>query len=274
MKMRCKAVFALLAVCIMVLAMGCANNANETSFSMESGQSDLEYVVSKGVLVVGVTDYAPMDYPDEEDWSGFDADLARAFADSIGVKVELVEIDWDKKTELLENGSIDCIWNGMTLTDELQNTIACSDPYLSNAQVVVMRSKELAQYDTIESCQHLLFAVETGSAAETLLKDMKYRYVSCLSQKAALESVCEKKADASIIDIIMASYYIDLGQDFDALSLGWELTDEKICVGFRKDSDLTEKANAFLASSYEDGTIQKLAEQYGIESAVLSKTDE
>lgn len=251
------------------LAAGCEQDTADTVSGIEPGQSDLEYVKEKGTLVVGVTDFAPMDYRDGEKWVGFDAELAEAFAKSIGVTVELTEIDWDKKTELLADGSIDCIWNGMTMTDELQEEISCTSPYLSNAQVVVLQKDEMKQYSTVEACQHLLFAAEAGSAGETLLKEMKYRYRTCATQLEALQSVCEREADATVIDVIMAAYYTDAGQKFDELGFSVFLNDEKFCAGFRKDSDLTELADEFLSDAYENGTIAALADKYKIESAVL-----
>lgn len=251
------------------MLLGCSGNNDDVVLQIEPGQSDLEYVQSKGTFVVGITDFAPMDYRDGESWTGFDANLAEAFAESIGVALEFAEIDWDKKTELLERGSIDCIWNGMTMTEELQETISCSEPYLSNAQVIVLRSGEMEKYDTAEACQHLLFAVESGSTGELLLKEMKYRYTAFPTQMEALQSVREKKADAAVIDIIMAAYYTGEGQEFDDLGFNSSLNDEKICAGFRKDSDLTEKANEFLKTAYKDGTIHSLAERYGIGNAVL-----
>ena len=257
------------AVTLMILS-GCTRNNGDAVLTIEPGQTDLEYVQSKGTLVVGITDFAPMDYREGEVWVGFDANLAEAFAESIGVTVEFVEIDWDKKTELIEKGSIDCIWNGMTRTKELQETIACSEPYLSNAQVIVLRSGEMEQYNTTAACQHLLFAVEAGSTGEALLKEMKYRYITFPTQMEALQSVSEKKADAAVIDIIMAAYYTGEGQEFENLGFDISLNNEVICVGFRKDSDLIEKLNEFLKASYEDGTIESMAIRYGIGSAVLN----
>lgn len=273
MKKRRKKISILLAAAIAVMAMftGCAQNSSDTPFKTEQGQSDLEYVQSKGTLVVGITDYAPMDYKNGEEWTGFDADLAEAFAESLGVTAEFVEIDWDKKTELLKKGSIDCIWNGLTMTEELQQTISCSKPYLSNAQVVVLRSGEAEQYNTIESCQHLLFAVEEGSTGESLMKEKKYRYTAYPTQMEALQSVSEKKADAVVIDIVMAAYYTGDGHEFENLQFSISLNDEKFCVGFRKDSDLTELVNEFLKASYKEGTISSLAEKYGIRNAVLEE---
>lgn len=271
MKKQWKKMSMLFAAVTVALTMliGCSQNKGDTAFRIEDGQSDLEYVQSKGTLTVGITDFAPMDYRSGEHWTGFDASLAEAFAESIGVTLEFVEIDWDKKTELLEKGSIDCIWNGMTMTEELQKTISCSEPYLSNAQVVVLRNSDIGQYSTAYACQHLLFAVEAGSTGESLLKEMKYRYTTFPTQKEALQSVRDKKADATVIDIIMAAYYTGEGQEFDNLGFSISLNDEKICVGFRKDSDLTEKVNAFLKAAYEDGMISSLAAQYKISNAVL-----
>lgn len=132
-----------------------------------------------------------------------------------------------------------------------------------------MQNSQVEKYSTVESCQHMLFAVENSSAGETLIKKMKYRYKDYGTQKEALESVSDKKADAAVIDIIMASYYTDNEQKFEKLGFDIALNDEKICIGLRNGSDLTEKVNDFLKSAYEDGTIKTLAEQYGIENAIL-----
>lgn len=271
MKKRLRSIGVLLMVAM--LLSGCGGNEQTESPVLEQGQSDLQYVQEKGTLVVGITDYAPMDYQQDEDWTGFDVYLAKAFADSLGVTLQFTEIDWNQKTELLEKGSIDCIWNGMTMTEELQETISCSDPYLSNAQVVVLKRTVAEKYQTVEACQHMLFAVEAGSTAEALLKEMKYRYTAYPTQKEALQSVLDKKADAAVIDIIMAAYYTGDGQDFEDLAFSFSVNDEKICVGFRKDSDLTEQANEFLQAAYENGVIRSLAEQYGIMGAVLNDAD-
>ena len=72
----------------------------------------------KETLVVGITDFAPMDYKEDGEWVGFDADMAKAFAEEIGQEVEFVEIEWDNKVFELESGTIDCVWKGMTVIDE------------------------------------------------------------------------------------------------------------------------------------------------------------
>lgn len=253
----------------MLLLAGCGKKQESASAKLAEWESDLAYIQSKGTLVAGITDFAPMDYRDGEEWTGFDVELAEDFAESIGVTLELKEIDWDEKITLLESGEIDCIWNGMTMTPALADSISCSEPYLSNAQVVVMDEKDIGQYKAAEECQHLLFAVEAGSTGEELLKEKKYRYVTCATQKEALQSVLDKKADAAVVDIIMAADNTGDGKAYERLGFAISLNDEKICVGFRKGSDLTREADAFIREAYEDGSINALAEKYGIENAVL-----
>ncbi len=149
--MKTKKLLALLmagAMSVSVLS-GCGGSAAKTDDSSAdaadtsaSAESDLEYVKGKGKLVVGITDFAPMDYKDKDGkWIGFDADNATAFAKSLGVDVEFIEVDWDNKIMELDSKSIDCVWNGMTLTDEVKNSMETSKPYCENAQVVVVRPR-------------------------------------------------------------------------------------------------------------------------------------
>jgi polar amino acid transport system substrate-binding protein len=216
-------------------------------------------------LVVGITDFAPMDYKnDKGEWIGYDADLAKEFAKSLGKEVEFVEIEWDNKILELENGNIDCVWNGMTLTDEVKAGMSTSNPYLKNAQVVVM-SKELAdQYKTAEDMKELKFAVEKGSAGAEAAADNGFKTTEVIDQATALMEVKAGTSDAAIIDLLMAGAMIGEGTSYENLTFTIELTSEEYGIGFAKDSKLTEKLNAFLKEAYEDGTMAKLAKEYGI----------
>ena len=100
---------------------------------------DIAYIQDKGTLVVGITEFATMDYKDDDgSWIGFDADMAKLVADKLGVKAEFVVIDWDNKILELDSKNIDVVWNGMTLTDEVTGSMDCTNPYFKNAQVVVV----------------------------------------------------------------------------------------------------------------------------------------
>ena len=137
--------------------------------------SDMAYVQANGTLVVGITDFAPMDYKDENgEWIGFDADLARGFAESLGVEVEFIEIDWDNKIMELDNKSIDVVWNGMTLTEDVKAAMETSNAYANNAQVVIVKQEVADQYQTPDSIADLTIAVENGSAGEEVVTALGY----------------------------------------------------------------------------------------------------
>ena len=149
-----------------------AATADATAASADVADSDVAYIKDKGTLIVGITDFEPMDYKDDSgNWIGFDADLAAKVAEDLGVEVQFEEIDWDNKILELDNKSIDVVWNGMTLTDEVTNSMACTNAYLNNAQVVVLPSDKADQYPDVDSMKDLSFAVEAGSAGEAAAKE-------------------------------------------------------------------------------------------------------
>ena len=114
----------------------------ECAYEPAASDSDVEAIKAKGSLIVGITDFAPMDYKDDNgEWIGFDADMAKIVGEELGVKVEFTEIDWDNKIMELDSGNIDVVWNGMTLTDEVTSAMSCTNPYCNNAQVVVVPAK-------------------------------------------------------------------------------------------------------------------------------------
>ncbi len=229
--------------------------------------SDLAMVKEKGTLVVGITDYAPMDYKDENgNWTGFDAEFARLFAEELGVECEfLVLSDWGKKFYELETGNIDVIWNGMTITDEVKLNTNCSNPYVINAQVVVMKAAAVENYPDTASLAGLKFAVESGSAGEDALKELNITdYVALQDQGAAVMEVASGTSDACVIDITMANAMTGPGTSYENLAYSLSLTQEQYGVGFRKDSDITAVFNDFMAKLMADGTLDALAEKYSL----------
>ena len=109
-----------------------------SEFTASAEDSDVAYIQDKGTMIVGITDFAPMDYKDASgEWIGFDADMARLVAEKLGVEAQFVEIDWDNKIMELDSKNIDVVWNGMTLTAETTSAMECTNPYCNNAQVIV-----------------------------------------------------------------------------------------------------------------------------------------
>jgi len=229
--------------------------------------SDLAYIQEKGTLVVGITDYAPMDFKDENgEWTGFDAELARMVAEELGVECEFfVLADWGKKFYELETKNIDVIWNGMTITDEVYLNTSCSVPYVVNAQVVVMKADRLADYTTTGSLIELKVAVENGSAGQdAALAAGIEEVIAVQDQAGALMEVAAGTADACVIDITMANAMTGEGTNYADLAAGISLTTEEYGIGFRKESDVTAKVNEILKKYKEDGSLQALADIFSL----------
>lgn len=238
----------------------------------DNADSDMDYVKNKGTLVVGITDFEPMDYRDENsEWVGFDADMAKAFAESLGVNVEFVEIDWDNKILELDGKTIDCVWNGMTLTAEVTSAMECSNPYCNNAQVIVVPSDKAADFQDKDNIPEVSFAVEAGSAGEAQASALELAHTPVTAQADALMEVAAGTSDAAIIDSLMAAAMVGEGTGYPDLTYTVGLNDEKYGVGFRKGSDLAAALNDFFAASSQDGSMLETAEKYGVQAALITQ---
>ena len=231
----------------------------------KKADSDIAAIQKAGKIVVGITDYAPMDYKDENgEWTGFDAEFARLFAKELDVEIEFFVIsDWGKKFIELQDGNIDAVWNGMTITDEATTNSSVSNPYVLNKQVLVMKADKVADYKDAASLKDLTIAVENGSAGQSAAEDAEpKKVVPVQDQAAALLEVKAGTSDACIIDSTMAQAMTGEGTDYADLAAGIILTDEEYGVSFRKGSDLTAKFNEFMKELRKDGSLQKLADKY------------
>ena len=272
----------LLAGCMMAaMVAGCGSKkeeapaepaATEAETDAQAAESDLEYVKNKGTLVVGITDFAPMDYKDESgEWIGFDADMAKGFAEKLGVDVEFVEIDWDNKILELDGKTIDCVWNGMTLTAEVKAAMECSNAYCANAQIVIVPKDKAEDYQTVESLEGLTFAVEAGSAGEAEVAALGLDYTPVKAQSDALMEVAAGTSDAAVIDSLMAAAMVGEGTGYADLTYTVGLNSEEYGVGFRKGSDLAAELNAYFVEAYAAGTMQECAATYGVDAAIVSQ---
>ena len=273
-----KKMLALLLAAMMVLPLAACGEKKEEAPAETPEQtpaqteSDLAYVQGKGTLVVGITEFEPMDYQDDSgNWIGFDADMATAFAESLGVNVELQIIDWDNKVLELDGKTIDVVWNGMTLTDEVLSAMECSNAYCNNAQVVIVPTAAADQYQDVDSVKSLAFAVETGSAGKAEVEALGAPYTEVADQATALLEVSSGTADAAVIDSLMAAAMVGEGTSYADLTYTVGLNSEEYGVGFRKGSDLAKKLNAFFKASYDDGTMMEIAQTYGVQAAIIEQ---
>ena len=222
-------------------------------------------------LVIGYTIYEPMNYMDADGkLTGFDTEFAEAVCAKLGVAPEFVEINWDTKFVTLDANQIDCIWNGMTISDEVKKNCDVSKAYVKNAQVVVMKEDVIANYADVESLKGLKFAAEAGSAGEAAIKDngLDANYAPVAAQTDALLAVIGGQADACVIDITMAKTMTADGTSYDALTYSLELTSEEYGIGFRKGDELTAKVNTIIDELVADGTLPALAAKYELNLAL------
>ena len=233
----------------------------------ETAASDLDYIKEKGKMVIGYTVYEPMNYTDADgNFTGFDTELATAVCEKLGVEPEFVEINWDTKVVELDAKSIDCIWNGMTLTDDIMANAATTKAYAKNAQVVVV--KDGTDYSSTADLVGKTVVAEAGSAGEAAIEGdenlAQADYVSKSVQTDCLMEVAAGTADAAVLDLTLANAMIGEGTDYASLKIVDELNAEEYGVAFRKGSDVAEAVDNAFDELKADGTMQTLADKYGL----------
>ena len=276
----------LLAFSLALSLAACGGSASTSAAASASGSaagsasaaagSDLDYIKGKGKMVIGYTVYEPMNYTDADgNFTGFDTELATAVCAKLGVEPEFVEINWDTKVVELDAKSIDCIWNGMTLTEDIMANTATTKAYAKNAQVVVV--KEGTAYTSTADLAGKTVVAEAGSAGEAAIQGdenlSKADYVSKSVQTDCLMEVAAGTADAAVLDLTLANAMIGEGTSYPNLKHTDELTTEEYGVGCRKGSDLASYINQVFADSYKDGSMEKIAETYGVQEALVEQKD-
>ena len=244
-----------------------AASGSAAASAAETAASDLDYIKEKGKMVIGYTVYEPMNYTDADgNFTGFDTELATAVCEKLGVEPEFVEINWDTKVVELDAKSIDCIWNGMTLTDDIMANTATTKAYAKNAQVVVV--KEGTDYSSTADLVGKTVVAEAGSAGEAAIEGdenlAQADYVSKSVQTDCLMEVAAGTADAAVLDLTLANAMIGEGTDYASLKIVDELNAEEYGVAFRKDSDAAAAVDAVFDELKADGTMQALADKYDL----------
>ncbi len=244
-----------------------AASGSAAASAAETAAGDLDYIKEKGKMVIGYTVYEPMNYTDADgNFTGFDTELATAVCEKLGVEPEFVEINWDTKVVELDAKSIDCIWNGMTLTDDIMANTATTKAYAKNAQVVVV--KDGTDYTSTADLVGKTVVAEAGSAGEAAIEGdenlAQADYVSKSVQTDCLMEVAAGTADAAVLDLTLANAMIGEGTDYASLKIVDELNAEEYGVAFRKGSDAAAAVDAAFDELKADGTMQALADKYDL----------
>ena len=223
-------------------------------------------------LIVGFdAEYPPYGYMDENgEYTGFDLELAQAVCDLEGWELEKKPINWDSKDMELNSGSIDCIWNGFTINGR-EDDYTWSDPYLNNEQVMVVASD--SGIDTLADLAGKNVVVQAASAALDALnsddnKDLTDSFGSLTENpdyNTAFMNIDSGAADAVAVDIGVAKYQLAQREEGKYKILDEPIQSEQYGIGFAKgNEELRDTVWAEVMKLYEDGEIDKLAEQYGV----------
>ncbi|MBE7048759.1 MAG: transporter substrate-binding domain-containing protein [Ruminococcaceae bacterium] len=230
--------------------------------------SDFAYVQEKDELIIGMTLFAPMNYYEGEELVGFETEFAKVVAEKLGVEAKFVEIDWNTKEVELAAKSIDCIWNGMTITPERSEAMSISTPYMANKQVMVAKAENAEAYTTADALEGIVLVAEAESAGESVAMEdeffSKASYTAVDSQAKALMEVSSGTAGACVVDYVASIGMIGEGTDYEDLVVvaTEEFSPEQYGIAFRKGSDITEKVNVAIAELAEDGTLEAIAKKY------------
>ncbi len=250
-------------------------------------ESDWAYVEGNGKMVVGITMFAPMNYEEDNELIGFDTELTKAVCEKLGVEAEFVEINWDSKEIELNSKNIDCIWNGMCITEERKENMSMTDPYLLNTQAMVMKADR--EEEIMADVSGLTLVCEQGStgegkvlgtiedddtvevSAQEYFKDANYVPVDSMAK--ALMEVKAGTADVAVVDSVCALAMVGEGTDYDdmVVNLDNNFGEQEYGIAFRKGSDITEKVNAAIGELYEDGTVAEIAEKYGLTDILIAR---
>lgn len=253
-----------------------SESSNATSDSAQS--DDWSYIQNKGEMIIGITYFEPMNYKDENgELTGFETEFAKAVCAELGVEPKFQEINWDTKEVELKSKTIDCIWNGMTITDERKEAMSISDPYMENKQVMVTKESNVEKYSTAEGVKEANVVAEAGSAGETVAKEDAFFkdavYLAADSQAKALMEVKAGTSDIAIIDYVMSIGTLRAGSDYSDLKVveAQSFSPEQYGVAFRKDSDTTQKVNEAMKKLAENGKLKEIADKYSLTDLVIVK---
>ena len=221
----------------------------------EAANDDLSYVKDKGTLVIGITEYAPMNYYDDSGkLIGFDTEFAEAVCEKLGVAPEFTVIDW----------------NGFTIREDLKESIDFSNAYCKNMQVAVIKAENSGKYTDLASLAKANIVAEAGSSGESAVADCEElkecNYVGVSKMADALLEVKAGTADAAVVDYVMAKAMVGEGTDYSDLQIvdGIELAYEEYGIGFRKGSNLVESVNKAMDEMIADGSLKAIADKYGL----------
>jgi hypothetical protein len=270
MKKISLAVFAMMMVAMLAVFAGCSSSSDTNSGTADSGtaqDNSLQNVLDKGTLVLGLDDsFPPMGFRDENNnIVGFDIVVATEVANRMGVELKLQPIEWSTKEMELNTGSVDCLWNGLSIDDERKQAMDLSEPYMTNRMVLVVLND--SEYTDQASLAGKTIGVQNGSTAEKILEESDFsktigNTIGFKDNVTAFMELETKGIDAIFMDEVVANYAItSQNKDFKVLEDG--LTEEEYAVGFKKgNTALKNEVQKYIDEMKADGTMTQISEKW------------
>lgn len=257
---------------------GTGADGNEPSTDAPEVASDLAYIKEKGEMIIGYTEFAPMNYKnDDGEFVGFETEFAKAVCEELGVEAKFQLISWEAKETELAAKTIDCIWNGMTITPERLEAMSISTPYMANKQVLIVKAENADKYLKPEDMDGAKIVAEIESAGEGVAKEdaffAKAQYTSVADQATALMEVASGVSDGCVVDYVLSIGMIGEGTDYEDLVVVDSLAfaDEEYGIAFRKDSDVAAAVNEAISALVANGKLQEIAANYKLEAQLIAK---
>ncbi len=279
MKRKSIAIITSILMILLLPFTACSNKTAEENYNDEEitekptmAESDLSYIMQKGLIRVAVRDYNFITADDDdEESSSFDADIANAFAQYLDVDIEFVEIDWANKTFELDSKNVDCIINPVILTDNSGSSIEWSNAYINNPQILVIKSGLNEKYQAIEDCAGLKIATTKDSATKDLFADIEVEFIEFENVSEILDAIAEGDCDAGITNAVYALQVTGEGKAYEGLACGMEINPASAYIGFRNSSDIAEKFNKWFTEVSNDGYIEEMAAEYNLQSVLIKE---
>lgn len=237
----------------------------------------LSGLAQKGKFILGLDDsFPPLGFRDENNKIvGYDIDLAGELAKRLGLELVCQPIEWSAKEQELASKKIDCIWNGFTMTEERRSAMACTKPYLNNAQVAVVKKGGLKALSELEG---KIVGVQAGSSAQDAIEDLPEfkaslgKIIEFKENVTALNDLMLGNLDAVIMDEVVANYSIKTSKKPFAV-LPQDLANEEYGIAFRKsDTALRDKVQSVLEEMQADGTVKAISTKwFGMDLSVIGK---
>lgn len=277
MKKKFKKASAVLLAMIMMMSIfaltGCGGSGSDTNTDNNQNSdgelSGWAYVEDKGELIVGLDDtFAPMGFRDEAgELVGFDIDLANAVGETLGVNVKFQPIDWDAKELELQSKNIDCIWNGMSATEERQESMALTKKYLNN-RIVVMALDPSINITSEEQLADYSIGTQVDSSALEAMQasDNWDLYAANVSDfptyDEAIMALQGKRVDVIVVDQVLGEYK-NSKLDEKMSVCDFDFGDDFYAIGCRKsETDLADKISDAIGNLIENGKAEEISNKW------------